>query len=144
MDCVCAAPPGSGLGDLMFRVSTVPPSDLKAVVLLGAPAIMEQEEFARSPGSSGDRARAEFEAQLAAARLEIDRLRGDLEQARSAEQAARQERDEKARRLGEIQLRVLELEKALESHAEVLAELEKLRAERNAGLAGKLKGMFKK
>jgi uncharacterized coiled-coil DUF342 family protein len=87
---------------------------------------------------------AEYDQKIAAMAGELSVIRADLEKARADEQSARTERDQKVQRIGELQVKILDLEKKLESFNAVVTEVEQLRAQRDAGFSGKLKGMFKK
>lgn len=141
-DCVAGAPEEGGVGEIVFRVGTIPPSDLKACVFWGMPVLIVQDSTLRVGDS--EQIQAEYEEKIAAMAKELAGTRAELEKARADEQSARAERDQKVQRIGELQIRLLELEKQLESHNEIVAELEQFRAQKDAGLSGKFKGMFKK
>ncbi|MCX7717072.1 MAG: B12-binding domain-containing radical SAM protein [Candidatus Sumerlaeaceae bacterium] len=140
-DCLAALPDTSDTGELVLRVSA--PSDCAAqvLVLVGAPLIVEESAAGEA---SGVHKRAELEAALIEREREIERLRQELSAAREREMEARSERDEKARRVGELHNQILALQQTLEEQRPLVEEMQRLQAEKAAGLSGRLRAIFKK
>jgi anaerobic magnesium-protoporphyrin IX monomethyl ester cyclase len=140
-DCLAALPDISDAGELVLRVSAPEITGAPMTVLVGAPVIVEESA---SGETSGSHKRAELEAALAERDREIARLQDELREAREREMETRCERDEKARRIGELHAQILDLQRLLDKQQPIVEEMERLRAAKAAGLSGRLKGMFKK
>jgi hypothetical protein len=127
-------PEHAGHGELIFRVHSWPESDLKAFVFWGMPRIFDQSSFKRRASDAAPEPRTMDETPLTSER--VAELEAELQRARAAEAAVTTELDQKVKRVAELQMRILELEKKLEARA---AE-----PQVEAGIGDRLKGMFRK
>lgn len=136
-ECIVQLPNDKQAGELLFRVSCAPAPDTKASVLWGMLTLYDQEAFLREDPSA-QAAYADYESKLAARDAEIGSLREQLLRTHESELSARQEAEQKTRRIAELHVRVLELEKALHEKSQDGA------AEQESGLSGRIKNIFKK
>jgi hypothetical protein len=139
-DCVVAIDPARLSGQVLFRVTSDPPSDSRVFVLWGMPVLLDAEQMFHGRDAGGGLA-GEHSSKISDLELRLRDMSQMIEASRIAEQELRVERDEKVRRLAEIQIRMLDMEKEIE---QLQAANDRLRAERDAGLAGRIKGIFKK
>jgi anaerobic magnesium-protoporphyrin IX monomethyl ester cyclase len=135
-------PEEAGQGEMVFRVSAEPEGAVRANVFWAAPVLVDVLSLVGGAPPPG--LKEEYEAKLSERDKEIGSLRRDLEEARRDELGARQQRDDRARRIGELHTRVIELETELKKVKLAYAEMEAALAVRDAGIGGKLKGMFRK
>jgi radical SAM superfamily enzyme YgiQ (UPF0313 family) len=139
-EALVAIPADFSTGEMVLRVRTVPDKAHRACVFLGAPVLAEQEDLVQS-NVAHEHLRAEFALRMQECLREMEGLREALAAAREGERRALEEREEKARRLGELHVNILELEKVVASQQ---SEIDTLKTEQATGLAGRLKGLFKK
>ena len=139
-DCVVSVSPARLTGELLFRVCVSPPVDNRVFVLWGMPVLIDAGQLLAGSDSPGQVV-AEQQSRSPDLEQRFEDSVRELEDLRASHQQLREERDEKVRRLADLQIRMLEMEKANE---ELRAEVERLRAELEAGIAGRIKGMFKK
>ncbi|MBX7245846.1 MAG: radical SAM protein [Candidatus Sumerlaeaceae bacterium] len=142
-DCMVAIPEDAGEAEILFRASCGDARDIRAVVFWGMPSLSEQQALMAN-NEAVAHVKADYEAQLATKDQAISSLESQLRESRERELEAIKERDAKAARVGEMHVRILELEKFIADNKPYLDELEKARADKEAGIAGKLKGLFKK
>ncbi|MGI8905908.1 MAG: B12-binding domain-containing radical SAM protein [Candidatus Sumerlaeaceae bacterium] len=134
-ECAANGPEQAGTGDLIFRVGSWPESDLKAFVFFGGPQIFDQSALRRRDADSGG-VLPSVEPEAPQQQDEVAELREQLEQSLLARAAAEAECNQKIKRVAELQMRILELEKELQSRPQEPAP--------EAGIGDRLKGMFRK
>jgi radical SAM superfamily enzyme YgiQ (UPF0313 family) len=135
IETVANGPEQSGPGELVIRVSSWPESDLKAFVFFGTPQVYDAASRRRRTSDSSPALPA-ARPLLTESPGEIEQLRAQLSQEQQARAAAEAERDQKIKRIAELQVHILELEKELESRPQT--------PQPEAGIGDRLKGMFKK
>lgn len=134
-----ACPEEAGAGEFILRVVHVE-GRCSAYVFWGMPGLADQDLLLGS-NAAVEQMRSQYENQVKLLNEDIAQLRTELQEAQQREAAARLERDEKARRVSELHMKVLELEKRNSEMQVALSQFERLQ---QAGLGEKFKGMFKK
>ncbi len=132
-DCLAALPVLGGDGELVFRVTCSGGSgDVRAFVLWGTPVLAGiSASGTGADGATAGQLRAEFERSSG---VQAARIR---ELARTSEAKAREDRDERTRRLAELHVRVMELEKLV---GELAAQAQK----KDPGIAEKIRRLLGK